>query len=192
MKKALITLSLLVGCAGAASAQRTIIKANIFSPLVKTGSFFVEHRVGEQSSLQLGGLFTHWSVGDTDISGFAFTPEYRLYLSKDKPVLQGFYVAPFLRYQNLTLKTTYSLPDDAGNTRTEHAKAALTTFGGGLVAGHQWVFRERFSLDLFLGPSYNGGTIKAEETSTDTHENFDAGPLSGFGIRTGVTFGVAF
>lgn len=31
------------------------------------------------------------------------TPEYRFYLSDSKPALEGFYFAPFVRYQNLTL-----------------------------------------------------------------------------------------
>lgn len=192
MKKFLLAAALLVGSASAASAQSTVVKANIFSPLVKTGSFFVEHRVGEHSSVQLGGLFTKWGSGDTGLSGFALTPEYRLYLSSNKPALQGFYVGPFVRYQNLTLSSVYESFDDNGNPRTDKAEAALNTLGGGVVVGHQWLFKQRFSLDMFLGPSYNGGTIKVKDGSNGTGTSFDAGVFSGFGIRSGVTFGVAF
>ncbi|HET9504623.1 MAG TPA: DUF3575 domain-containing protein [Hymenobacter sp.] len=187
MKKLLLAAALLVGSASAASAQSTVVKANIFSPLVKTGSFFVEHAVGEHSSLQLGGLFTKWSIDDTSLSGFALTPEYRLYLSASKPALQGFYVGPFLRYQNLKLSTSYASIDGGGT-----AEASLSTYGGGVVVGHQWLFKQRFSLDTFLGPSYNGGTIKLKESSSGAGASFDAGVFKGFGIRSGVTFGLAF
>ncbi len=59
----------------------------MFSPLFKTGSFFYEHKLNEASSLQLGGLVTHIGLGDTNISGFAITPEYRRYLSNEKQAL---------------------------------------------------------------------------------------------------------
>lgn len=192
MKKFLLAAALLAGSASAASAQSTVIKANIFSPLVKTGSFFVEHQTGAHSSVQLGGLFTKWGAGDTNLSGFALTPEYRLYLSANKPALQGFYVGPYVRYQNLTLSSVYEAFDDNGNLRTDKAEAALNTLGGGVIVGHQWLFKRHFSLDMFLGPSYNGGTIKVKDSSSGTNTSFDAGVFNGFGIRSGVTFGLAF
>lgn len=192
MKKILLAAVLFAGSASAASAQSTVIKANIFSPLVKTGSFFVEHQVGAHSSIQLGGLFTKWGGDNTTLSGFALTPEYRLYLSANKPALQGFYVGPFMRYQNLTLSSLYESLDDNGNLTTDKAEAALNTLGGGVVVGHQWLFKRRFSLDMFLGPSYNGGTIKVKDSGSGTTASFDAGVFNGFGIRSGVTFGLAF
>jgi hypothetical protein len=145
--------------------------------------------VAEHRSLQLGGLFTAWSAGDTKIRGFALTPEYRLYLSESKPALKGFYLGPFLRYQNLTLtaQEEYAGIDGGG---TVEGKASLNAFGGGMVAGYQFLFKKRFTLDAFLGPSYNGGSLKV--TSGDASQTFDAGAFSGFGVRSGITFGVAF
>jgi hypothetical protein len=176
--------------AGSASAQDNVIKVNILSPIVKTGSFFFEHKLSSSSSLELGGLFTSWNIGDTDITGFAITPEYRFYLSSSKEAMEGFYVGPFVRYQNLTLKTTYDSFNNNGNPVSQTDEASLNTFGGGVVVGHQWIFKQRFSLDTFLGPSYNGGSITAKSgNDTDT---FDAGAFQGFGIRTGITFGIAF
>lgn len=192
MKKLLFATALLVGSATAASAQSTVVKVNIFSPLVKTGSFFVEHQVGEHGSVQLGGLFTTWGSGDTRLRGYAFTPEYRFYLAEGKPALQGFYVAPYLRYQHLQATADYQSEDAQGNATTEQARATLNTFGGGVVVGHQWIFRRRISLDAFLGPSYNQGPLRVEDTSSSTNENFNVSAFQGFGVRTGVTFGVAF
>ncbi len=189
MKK-LLTAAALFLAAGSASAQSNIFKVNVLSPLVRTGSFFYERKLNDASSLELGGLFTSWTVLDTKITGFAITPEYRFYLSANKSALQGFYVGPFLRYQNLALKTPYQGTDEDGNPTSQTAEAALNTFGGGVVVGHQWVFKQRFALDTFLGPSYNGGTLKAR--SDDSGASFDTAGFSGFGLRTGIAFGIAF
>lgn len=190
MKKILFAAGLLLA-AGTASAQDNVVKVNILSPLVKTGSFFFEHKLSSSSSVQLGALFTSWSTGDTKVSGWAITPEYRFYLSESKEAPQGFYVAPFVRYQNLTLKNSYLAYDNNGMPYTQTAEASLNTFGGGILIGHQWIFKQRFSLDAFLGPSYNGGSI-AYKSSNGDNGNIDAGPFRGFGIRSGVTFGIAF
>lgn len=198
MKKILLAAALLAGSATAASAQTTVVKVNVLSPLVKTGSFFVEHRLSEHSSVQLGGLFTRWNglsggdAGDTRLSGFALTPEYRLYLSDNKTALHGFYVGPFLRYQQLALTNEYQSQYDQGNPVMEQTRATLSTFGGGVVVGHQWLFRERFSLDAFLGPSFSGSKIRVRDSSPNANTDFDTDSYKGFGLRAGLTFGVAF
>lgn len=193
MKNLLLVSGLLLA-AGSASAQNNVVKVNILSPIVKTGSFFFEHKLNPSSSVQLGALFTSWSIGDTKVSGFAITPEYRFYLSESKEAMRGFYVAPFVRYQNLTLKDDYSYTsyDSNGNpiSYNNNAEASLNTFGGGILIGHQWIFKQRFSLDAFLGPSYNGGSVSYKNGSNDG--TLDPGSFDGFGIRTGITFGIAF
>lgn len=194
MKQLLLASGLLLA-AGAASAQTNNIKVNILSPIVKTGSFFFEHKLNPNSSIQLGALFTNWSIGDTKITGFAITPEYRFYLSESKEAMRGFYVAPFLRYQNLTLKNSYDnyvyTSSGSSSYSTQTDEASLDTFGGGVLIGHQWIFKQRFSLDTFLGPSYNGGSITYKSNGSKS-STLDAGSFKGFGIRTGITFGIAF
>lgn len=44
-------------------------------------------------------------------------------------------------------------------------------------------------MDLFIGPSYFGMDVEVPEGSDDT---FDVDVFDGFGIRTGITFGLAF
>lgn len=187
MKKHLLATGLLLA-AGSASAQNNVVKVNILSPLAKTGSFFFEHRLTAASSLQLGAAFTQANVSDVNLSGFAITPEYRFYLSSSKEAPQGFYVGPYLRYRSLKLKDT----GNYGGLQT--TEASLNTFGAGVLIGHQWVFRQRFSLDTFLGPSYGAGSLLYKDSSGNRRDfssnNFLLG--IGFGIRSGVTFGLAF
>ncbi|QIX61020.1 DUF3575 domain-containing protein [Hymenobacter lutimineralis] len=184
MKKVLLSLAVLLGAASAASAQSNAIKVNLFSPLVKTGSFFYERKVSDTQSAQLGFFFTSYSPGDTKFSGFGLTPEYRFYLSGE--ALDGFYVGPYLRYQSFSLTNTYE--DNTGNK--EEDKATLSTFGGGIAVGRQWAFKKRITLDPFLGLGYNAGSLdveSGEEDDFDVNSAFD-----GFGLRVGLTLGVAF
>ena len=90
--------------------------------------------------------------------------------------MEGFYIGPYLRYQNLKIED-------------EVTKAKLSTFGGGLSIGHQWIFRDLISLDLFAGPSYNSGKIKITEGNDDPDV---PGSFEGFGVRSGVTIGITF
>ena len=174
---------------GAVQAQNNIFKINILSPVVSTGSVFYERTIADDKSLQLGLFYTGFSVGDTKFSGFGVTPEFRKYLSSSKQAPEGFYLAPFLRYQSFNLETEYS-NDWSSDSRTTTAEATYNTFGGGLLIGKQWVFIDRIVLDTFFGPSYNAGNIKAKDGADE--ETFETGAFGGFGIRTGVALGIKF
>jgi hypothetical protein len=184
MKKFLFALSLfsvLSAFAQDGSTKSNVFKVNIFSPIVKTGSFFYERKLNEKSTAQLGVGFTAYNRSGIKITGIFFTPEYRFYLSNDKEAPQGFYIGPYIRYQNLKIEDTSvdpSTPD----------KATLSTFGGGISIGHQWIFSDIISLDIFIGPNYNTGTVKVTSGGDpDVPANF-----KGFGVRFGTTLGIAF
>lgn len=199
MKKILFSFIILIGfgIGSSVKAQNNVIKANLFSPIVRTGSFFYERALNENSSLQLGFYFTAWSSGDVKWSGFGITPEYRYYPSGNG--VDGFYLAPFLRYQSITITDEWTYDDatydNNGNltyiTVTEKNSGTLSTFGGGFLVGRQWILGEHISLDMFIGPCYNVGSAKAEST-TNGAPTIDEGSFAGFGVRFGLTVGVAF
>ncbi|MCS6968028.1 MAG: DUF3575 domain-containing protein [Bernardetiaceae bacterium] len=184
----------LIGCIGAtliglqaqqAKSQseepaKNLIKANLLSPVVRTGSFFYERALNEKSALQLGIFYTGSSVFGTLFRGIGITPEYRFYVSESKQAPAGFYVAPFLRYQNLRLI-------DKDNT---NLTADYTSFGGGVCVGNQWLFKNQVSLDLFGGPSFNATSLTTRNGAT--REDFFLGNLGYFSFRFGITLGFAF
>ena len=176
MKKLSFILLLLVAGTAVVKAQSNVVKINIFSPIVRTFNVSYEHVVKKDASFQLGFFYTGYSASGVSYTGLGITPEYRFYLS-DTEAPAGVYVAPFLRYQNFTLK------DDVNN------KGTLSTFGGGVVLGKQWIFKNKFSLDGFVGPAYSSGTVKASSGSSTIPTS---GGLNGFGLRLGLTFGIAF
>ena len=157
-----------------ANGQGNVIKINILSPVVKTFNIQYEKKLSAASSFQLGFFYTGYSTGSTSFSGFGLTPEYRFYLS-DTEAPKGVYAAPFVRYQNFTLT-------NGGD------KGTLSLIGGGLILGKQWLFKEKFALDIFIGPSYSSGSTKV----TSGSNSFDTGSFGGFSVRTGICFGYAF
>ncbi len=178
MKKALLLIVVgFVWCSFSAQAQSNVFKINIISPVFKTASVFYERAINEESSFQLGFFYTGYSGDNTKFNGFGITPEYRFYLS-ESAAPAGVYVAPFVRYQNFDLEDEVTLDE-----------ATFSSFGGGLLIGRQWIFKERVALDIFIGPSYVSGDVKVTEGSEGS---FDVDAFDGFGLRTGVTLGLAF
>lgn len=175
----------------AQDGKKNVIKTNILSPIVGSYNFFYERAIGEKTSIQLGFGFTSLEILGTKLSGFRITPEFRYYPSSNKQAPKGFYIAPFGNYQSLSLTTSASV---AGVASAE-GKATLTTIGGGLDIGYQWLFGDVVSLDLFLGPSVNSGSVKVEASSSAsgfTESNFSTGSANGFGLRFGLSLGIAF
>jgi hypothetical protein len=162
----------------------------LFSPVVRTLSLTYERAFSDNISGQLNFFYTFGGkIGDTQLSGFGITPEFRYYPSGER--MRGFHLTPFIRYQSFTLKTEYTDTDpNTFLTKNEEAKATLTGIGGGLLVGYQWLFGERISLDLFAGPAYISTSVKYEDTGSE--DRFETGFIDGFGVRFGTTIGVAF
>lgn len=175
--KILVLLACAVFVVTSVQAQQNVIKINILAPIVKTLNLQYERALNDNSSLQLGLFYTAFSSGDTKFSGFGITPEYRFYLS-ETPAPQGVYIAPFLRYQS------FSLEDEETDSEGD-----FKAFGGGVILGKQWIFKEKILLDIFIGPAYYSGSVDAKSGDDD---DFETGAFDGFGVRTGICFGFRF
>jgi hypothetical protein len=179
MKKAIFValFCMLISSAWAQSEQVNIIKINSLSLLLKTGSFFYEHKIDDGSSWQLGLSYMAGYDSCTEkYTGLTLTPEYRIYYNKN--ALSGYYLAPFLRYTNLKLEKVFD------------SSAKLTAFGGGIVFGRQWVYSKGFVMDLFAGPIYNAANIHDAIGASTFH---DPGMgLNGLSIRFGLSLGFGF
>jgi hypothetical protein len=156
-----------------AQAQN-LVKANLLAPLLQTGSFYYERVIDDTKSAQLGLFFTKFE----ELSGFGVTPEFRFYLS-ETPAPDGFYVAPFLGFMRFTVEDT-----DFGSY-----KGTSTNFGGGVVAGRQWIFKDRVSFDIFIGPEYTSSSVKVENGNK---EDIEDAAFSGWIGRGGISLGLKF
>ncbi|MGY3091238.1 outer membrane autotransporter protein [Hymenobacter sp. UYAg731] len=191
MKKQLLISAILLGSAAAAQAQSNVIKLNTVSLALQTGSFFFEHQVNSDHSLNLGLFVTNYSSSSggtfshkTQWTGFGLTGEYRIYTGGE--ALHGFFIGPYLRFQNYNYTETSSF---LGGAPVDD-KATLTTFGGGGVLGWQCLIRNRVSIEPFLGLGYAAGDVDNLE---DNHGTLTVqNGIRGVEVRLGLNVGIAF
>ena len=165
-----------------AQAQVGALKLNLLGLATKniTGSF--EYILSENQSIVLeatykipsefGGLVTNNvdELTSSDVSGFAFRPEYRIYASEnDLP--QGFYFGPLLNYNRADIDVTgvFEGYDTAGEIKG-------TAVGAGIKIGTQWVLGDRVTLDWHI-LSLSLNRYKATATFIPDTEVVDLGAV---------------
>ena len=158
------------------STEKNVFKVNTLSLLIGTGSVFYEREFSDLLSGQMGVSYTNFKFWDTRFKGTTLTPEVRIYPKKNG--VDGFYLAPYFRYQQ------YSLEDD-----DEDFRNTLTSFGGGFLLGRQWIRESGFTMDFFFGGHY-GKADTSEEESGINQSSYNI--FEGFKMRTGFALGFAF
>ncbi len=156
-----------------------IVKLNISSLAYKNISLQYERVMGEKISVACGVRFmpkgsvpftntldnAYSTSGDSSnvnlsawkAGSFAITPEFRFY---PKHAGKGFYLAPYLRYRNVSVDLPVSYVDDNGASQLVTANGKFSTFMGGLMIGSQFNFGKMVTLDWYIiGVQY--GVTKA-------------------------------
>jgi len=159
----------------AVSTEKNVLKINTLSIFLGTGSIFYERKLSDITSAQLGVAFMSFKLLDTKFTGLILTPEVRIYPKKE--AIDGFYLAPYLRYQSFTVEN-----------KKASSTGSLTSLGGGVVFGREWITDSGFTMDLFFGGHYGKANVKVD-TGTDS---FDKNLFDGFKIRIGFAIGFAF
>jgi hypothetical protein len=183
MKKVLFAAALIVAVSGLKAqdnGHQNAVKLNPLSLIFATGNVAYERALSSNTSVQLGIFYTGVGISGLKYSGLGITPEFRFYVAGNKQVMNGVYVAPFVRYQHFELKIKDSNPEES---------ATYSSFGGGGLIGWEKTWTSGFVLDIFAGPAYNSGKLKEKSGGSE----FDvSGGIDGFTIRTGITLGFAF
>ncbi|MCC7029015.1 MAG: DUF3575 domain-containing protein [Chitinophagaceae bacterium] len=109
-------------------------------------------RLMPKGSLPFSGSLDAAAGDSIDISAvkvgsFAITPEFRFY---PKHVMKGFYLAPYIRYRNVSLEAPIKYTADNNTTQTLTLDGKFSTFGGGLMIGSHFNIGKSFSLDWFI------------------------------------------
>ncbi|MGQ3678097.1 DUF3575 domain-containing protein [Tenacibaculum discolor] len=176
MKKLLLVIAM-VAVGVTANAQKNVIKANPLS--LAFGSFEIgyERVVSESSSVELAVAYSSLKVnttgGQTDAkaNGFGVEGKYKFFFGDETP--RGWYAAPVVTYSNTSLDSNGEEGD-------------FSFFGGGAVAGYQWVFGggdSGFALDLSLGAQY---------VSVSTSGSISSTSIEGFLPKLGLSLGYAW
>jgi hypothetical protein len=165
--------------------KKNIVKLNLFSLPLKNISLQYERGLNEDMSVALGVRFQPKGsipfqgtlrnsidddndtsnagldfINSAQISNWAITPEFRYYFGK-KP-LNGFYVAPFLRFGGYGIDWDYNYQKDDGTIKPVHLTGRSTAFSGGILLGAQWHFNNIVLDWWILGPQYGSYNISLD------------------------------
>jgi hypothetical protein len=208
MKKYTIIIAILIVALGVDAKPKyppikeNGLKLNILSPVYNNLSLSYQHLVTPFKSFQITAAYMDFNdyvnEGNDDlrVQGFSLTPEFRINFNGYG--LNGFYAGPFLRYmdyQKIYNNTSYLIED-----------SKFKSIGLGFNIGHQFIIKNTVLIDLFAGPVYQ---VLVEEninrnylstwpnTFTSNDESYLAASIPnryirGYGIRAGITIGVAF
>lgn len=186
MKKSLSAILLIIACSVSSKsfAQYNVVKANIFSPAVYTGSLSFERVFNWGMSFDLGASYTpatdisnSYIDGRQEISGYSATIGLRKYTKMEAP--DGFYFGPYLRHQSISF--------------TENNIAAtLNVSSAGVKSGYQFIIGEAFSIDIFYGSGVGMYDISASEVFGDITSLIGSGKVVSAAATYGFNLGFAF
>lgn len=157
----------------AQKTNRSAIKINLGSLVVKNFAFQGESAIGKKTSLALGIRFQpngtlpfinrlKNEINDPDINvenikmgNMAITPEFRYYFGKH--ALKGFYMAPYARYANFKMTVPVNFTSNS-TRRTANFEGSISSFSGGLMLGSQFNLGKRLILDLWILGGHGGSS----------------------------------
>ena len=140
------------------TTRNHILKTNVLSPLVGSGSLFFEAKVASKVSFQVGFFAGKHrpiiSLTETTNKLWGVVPEVRFYLDRHRNGLAGFYLAPYLKYQHVNQRVEWGAFIFFVPIIVEGHIKSFHEVGGGLSAGYQLVRRGGFTLDVLAGLGY--------------------------------------
>ncbi|MFZ4400835.1 MAG: DUF3575 domain-containing protein [Bacteroidales bacterium] len=157
------------------------LKINPLSFIIAKFGLQYERKIADNMSLGLTLGLIYYSdnfmESESSLKGYSVNTEFRYYFEE---AIEGLYISPYLTYLTLTKTSTDSYWYSYFPVVT---KTTQTVFGGGMVAGRQWIWGG-FTLDVFVGSAY---------TFTNNQEVDIRGiPISGLIPVIGVQFGYSF
>jgi hypothetical protein len=207
MKKHIIVIATLIVALGVDAKPKyppineNGLKINLLSPIYSNFSLSYQHLINPFKSFQVTAAYMDFNdyinEGNDDlrVQGFSLTPEYRINFNGYG--LNGFYAGPFLRYMDY--QKTYNT-----SFLTEDSK--FKSIGLGFNIGHQFIIKNTVLIDLFAGPVYQvliqDDVNRTKMPSSPIYytgfsdqylaESIPNRYIRGYGIRAGITIGVAF
>jgi hypothetical protein len=181
-------------------AQKNVVKWNVSSVAFNNVYLTYERVIEKKFSVNLGvgyvptsllmvtgfvpdvksGDFTRESpLKNMNMTGYSITPEFRFYTSLIKESPRGLYLAAYLRHSNYDLSYqnyAYNYKDEFDNNISKIAninfESSISSIGGGLMLGHQWIIGQHFSIDLWiLGLGVNSSTFQLRATDSNRAMN---------------------
>jgi len=167
MKKILMVLVIvLLGFSSVKAQEATgVVKVNPVGFIFGVFNGTYEKPLNEKSSISVGGSFFNWK--NLNISGFGLSAEYRFYFSNNSECPHGMFAAPVLDFGSLSYETSdhYEVNSSGSMVLVEGGKETVLSIGGGVKAGHQWIWESGIALDLYFGYGYRSAKFESYDYS---------------------------
>ncbi len=182
------------------STKKNILKTNILGFIGSYYSLSYERVLTPKTSLQFTGgyidkflsasMTINSSYTKTSSSGYFGLVEYRYYASSSGSP-KGFFIAPFARFQQITLTYESNISSSSTNPNTPNKYSnSHPMFNLGFVVGGQWIFGEKVSLDVWGGPeAYSTNQVTLRDNNNNELMRIQYG---NFLPRLGVSVGLFF
>lgn len=193
-KNALIALILFLSCSHL-YGQRAVAKLNLAGILQKKYGGAFEFAFNQRFSGVLEAAYIMGSseggtgLTSTSEKGFAVMPQARYYFPNQwTNAPQGLFAGLNVVYEKFNINVDSSaIQLTSGNAQG---------LGYGLLIGHQWVFSNRFSIELFYNGYYNDISLTGPLGSPSTSRDIEIANYylerKGIRHRIGISLGVAF
>ncbi len=132
--------------------RKIVLKTNPFGAMANMIPLSAEYMIGENFSISANGYIVNSENGSGASyfrqNGYSIGPEFRYYFAEtqNKGQVNRVYLGGQYSYEDFTNRTL----DFYGDPINGWAHGT----GGALVVGNQWFFKNRFTVDIFLGPAY--------------------------------------
>jgi hypothetical protein len=161
---------------------------NFIASTLKVGyEFKVSHNKGLSLLGSLGGSDNGNSFyGVNTFNEVGLESQLRFYILKDRPALNGLYMAPYVQFKSMAYTANYY---DYNIGQEVSQKFNVSDVAIGYVIGYQYIFGSSFTFNAFLGGGDNfmSGDNSGGNLSTNLY-----GYSNGISIHTGIGIGIAF
>jgi hypothetical protein len=175
------------------TARLNSIRINPFSFIVANTSVFYERGITPRSSAMIGLNYFNAGIYKVPVTGYGISLEYRFHPGKRKSrTPDGFYLSPFLRYQDFSFSQPITVKDAAGKTILDISGGlSVSQYAAGAMVGYEAIGKRGFTFDIFFGPYYNTTVFTASVSHVISIPLYSV-PISGFWVRGGMAFGYTF
>lgn len=176
--------------------NQNMIKINFISPLYGTLALNYERSVKPGQSFEVGASWIGCGIMHPDNGrGFSVNGGYKLYFSPSyylkgiryAHLLKGGYFKPEIEYTYASYEDGYYYDNDYHSEQQRVVSQYITAMA---IIGKQWVWADRFSLDIYYGLGYG---FNLTPNITPYLYDYTVGNNNSFLVqKAGIRFGVLF
>lgn len=139
---------------------------------IRVGAQFPRNFLANSENLSDGGNLVVVENGKWTSNGIMAS--LRFYKGKKNPAPQGFYVSPFLAYNNNKLNFSMAYVQPTDNRIPADLSLQVNSYGAGVMIGNQWVIKDKVVIDFnYFGIGYAGRRYAARFTANDDSIDYE-------------------